>query len=231
MNRCTSGLRSLIDAWLYESMMAWAIVLSLTMRRLMNRFCGPRAPPLPPRRAPPPAVDPDFRAALLAARPRPQHEMRDRRDRRQRLAAETEREDRRQVVGAFDLAGGMALDREAGIVRLHPLAVVLDPHLFLASKLHVDPHAARAGVDGVLDELFDDGGWTLDHFARGDLVGEVGGEAVDSTHGSDPAAAAETGEHQRGHRQRNADHPPELRVFTARKVRQQCVHGLQTRQQ
>jgi hypothetical protein len=45
MNRCTSGLRSLIEATLYASMMAWAIVRSFTIRRLTKTFCGPRLGP------------------------------------------------------------------------------------------------------------------------------------------------------------------------------------------
>ena len=46
MNRCTSGLRSLIDATLYASEMAWAIVRSRTSRPLMKTFCGPRLGPV-----------------------------------------------------------------------------------------------------------------------------------------------------------------------------------------
>ena len=39
------------------------------------------------------------------------------------------------------------------------------------------------GVDGVLDQLLDDGRRALDDLAGGDLVGEVGREPADAAHG------------------------------------------------
>ena len=124
------------------------------------------------------AVDADLGAALLPSRARAQHEMRHRRNRRQRLAAEPERQDRREIVGAPDLAGRVALDRQPRIVRLHPLAVVLDADLLLAAELDVDRQPAGAGVDRVLDQFLDDRGGPLDDLAGGDLVGEVGGQTA-----------------------------------------------------
>ncbi len=124
------------------------------------------------------AVHANLRAALLPARARPQHEVRHRRDRRQRFAAKTEREDGRQIVGAADLAGRVPLDRQPRVLRHHPFAVVLDAHLFLAAELDVDRETPGAGVDRVLDQLLDDRGRTLDDLAGRDLVREVGGEAV-----------------------------------------------------
>ena len=115
---------------------------------------------------------------VLPARARAQHEVRDRRDRRQRFAAEPEREDRGEVVGAPDLARRVPLDRQPRILRLHPLAVVLDADLLLAAELDVNREPARAGVDRVLDQLLDDRGRPLDDLAGGDLVGEVGGQAA-----------------------------------------------------
>ena len=81
-----------------------------------------------------------------------------------------------------DLAGGVPLDRQPRILRLHPLAIVLDPHLLLAAPFDVDGQAARARVDRVLDQLLDDGGRPLDDFAGGNLVGEIGGETMDFAH-------------------------------------------------
>ena len=104
--------------------------------------------------------------------------MRHRRDRRQRFAAEAERQDRREIVGAPDLARRVPLDRQPRVVRLHPFAVVLDADLLLAAELDVNRQPPRAGVDRVLDQLLDDRGGPLDDFAGGDLVGEVGGKAV-----------------------------------------------------
>ena len=69
----------------------------------------------------------------------------------------------------------MALDRQARILRVHALAVVLDANQLLAAELDGDGEAPRAGVDRVLDQLLDDRGRTLDDLAGGNLVGEVGG--------------------------------------------------------
>ena len=128
------------------------------------------------------AVDADLGAALPSARARTQQEMRHRRDRRQRLAAEAEREDRGEIVGAADLARRMPLDREPRILRLHPFPIVLDADLFLAAELDVDRNPPRAGVDRVLHQLLDDGRRALDDFAGGDLVRKVRREAVDLCH-------------------------------------------------
>ena len=134
----------------------------------------------------------------VAARARAQHEMRHRRDRRQRFAAEPQRADRREIVGPADLARRVPLDGEPRVVGLHALAVVFDADLLLAAELDVDRQPAGAGVDRVLDELLDDGGRPLDDLAGGNLIGEVGGQrAILPTVPSDPALAAEQREHAR----------------------------------
>ena len=107
---------------------------------------------------------------------RAQREVRDRRDARQRLAAKAERPDRAEIVGARDLARGVALDRQPRVLGLHPLAVVFDADQLLAAELDGDGDAPRAGVERVLDQLLDDGRRTLDDFAGGDLVREIGRE-------------------------------------------------------
>ena len=84
------------------------------------------------------AVDPDLGAGRAAARARTQGEMRDRRDARQRLATKPERANRRQVLGAGNLAGGMPLDRQPRVLGVHPFAVVLDAQRLLAAELDRD---------------------------------------------------------------------------------------------
>ena len=117
------------------------------------------------------AVHANFGARDIAPQPRPHHEMRDRRDAGQRLAAKSQRVDGGEIVGPLNLAGRVALERQPRIVRAHPLAVVFDAHQALAAHFDVDLNAPRAGVDGVFDELFDDRGRPLDDFAGGDLIG------------------------------------------------------------
>ena len=102
--------------------------------------------------------------------------MGDRGNRWQRLAAEAERGNPAQVLGSPDLARGVALDGQPGVIRLHAFPIVLNANLLLAAELDVNRDAAGAGIDGVLDELLDDGGWAFDDFSRGNLIGEVRGK-------------------------------------------------------
>ena len=111
-----------------------------------------------------------FGSRGCAARARAQQQVRDRRDRRQRLAAKAEGLDRRQIVRGPDLARRVALERQPRVVGLHPLAVVFDANQPLAAELGRDGDATGAGVEAVFDELLDDGRGALDHLARGDLV-------------------------------------------------------------
>ncbi len=82
---------------------------------------------------------------------RPQAEVRDRCDARQRLAAETERRDRGEIVGAADLARRMPLQAQPRILRIHAEAVVFDANQLLAAVLDGHGNARGARVDRVLD--------------------------------------------------------------------------------
>ena len=85
-----------------------------------------------------PGVDADLGAASSLPRSaRPQQEARHRRDAGQRLAAEPQRANRREVVLARDLARRMPLDRQPRILRLHAVAVVFDANQLLAAELDV----------------------------------------------------------------------------------------------
>ena len=104
------------------------------------------------------AVHLDLGAAHRAAGAGAQRQVRHRRDRRQRFAAEAERRDGRQVAARPDLARRVPLQRQLRIVWRHPLAVVFDADQTLAAVLDRHRHPPRAGVDGVFDEFLDDGG-------------------------------------------------------------------------
>jgi len=97
--------------------------------------------------------------------------MRHRRNAGQRFAAESERRDPLEIVGAANLAGRMTLDREPGVLRIHPFPVVLDADQLLAAEFNRDGQPPRARIDRVFNQLLDDGRRTLDDFARGDLIG------------------------------------------------------------
>jgi hypothetical protein len=64
----------------------------------------------------------------------------------------------------------MALEGEQGVVAVHPLAVVPDADLTLAAPGDADVDRARAGIQGILDQLLDDGGRPVDDLARRDAV-------------------------------------------------------------
>ncbi len=72
-------------------------------------------------------------------------EPRDRRDRRQRLAAKTEGRDVIEIVGGGDLRGRVPLEGEQGIVGVHAAAVVGHPDQAAAAvdELDLDPAGLR----------------------------------------------------------------------------------------
>ena len=134
------------------------------------------------------AVDANLGSARSAAGARAKHEVRDRRDARQRLAAKTERPDRAQIVSVRYLARGVALERQPGVLRLHSLAIVVDANQLLAAELDGNRDAPGTGVERVLDELLDDGSRTFDDFAGGNLIREVGRQTMNAGHREWPVA-------------------------------------------
>src|SRR5579871_637666 len=98
------------------------------------------------------------------------------------LAAEAECCDRQEVVGGAEFAGGVALEGEEGVVLDHAVAVVGDADELAASGFDLDADAGGSGVEGVFEELFDDGGGALNDFAGSNLVGYQVGENADAAH-------------------------------------------------
>ena len=88
----------------------------------------------------------------------------------------------------------MADHREAGVVAVHAGAVVGDADEVDAALFEVDTDAARAGVEGVLDQLLDDAGGALDDLSGGDLVGQILRQDLD------PARLAQRAFHGRSER-------------------------------
>ena len=119
----------------------------------------------------------------LLGRARLQAQAADGGDRGQGFAAEAQGGDGEQVFGVLQLAGGVALEGQQGIVAHHAAAVVDDLDELLAAGLDVDPDARGAGIQRVLQQLLDHRGGTLDDLTGGDLVGNVLGEYVNSSHG------------------------------------------------
>ncbi len=128
------------------------------------------------------ALDVDARAVAVLGGRGLEPEPRDGGDGRERLAPEPHRRDGGEPLRVAELRGRVALEREQGVVAVHPAAVVGHAHQREPALLDVDGDRAGARVEGVLDELLHDGGGSLDHLARGDLVHEPGGQDVDARH-------------------------------------------------
>ena len=57
----------------------------------------------------------------------------------------------------------------------------------VAAAFDFDADRPSAGVQRVFEQLFDDGGGTLDDFTRGNAVGNVFREYADAGHGKRPS--------------------------------------------
>ena len=128
------------------------------------------------------ARDGDLRAEVSALRPRFHRKARNGGNRRQRFAAEAERANRLEVVSRADLARRMAQDRETCVLFRHTLAVVRHAQEARAARQDFDFDLRGAGVDGIFDELLDDGGRALDDFAGSNLVDRAVVEHMDTAH-------------------------------------------------
>ena len=129
-------------------------------------------------------VDPSVADRDFCSRGRPllaraEHQLGDGGDRRQRFPTEAVRGDGLEVVERPELRGGVALERQLGVAPAHALAIVAHADEPGPSLFDLDVHAARPGVERVLDELLDDGPRPLDDLAGRDLVDEILGKPLD----------------------------------------------------
>ncbi len=130
------------------------------------------------------ALDQHPRAQLVLVPPGAQLHLRNGRDAGQRLAAETLGAHHGEVVGAADLAGGVALEAQARIGGRHALAIVGHLDQAASGVLHHEDDVRGARIHAVLQQFLHHAGRTLHHLARGDLVGHmVGQQADDVGHG------------------------------------------------
>jgi hypothetical protein len=127
-------------------------------------------------------------------RPRLERDLPDAGDRRQRFAPEPHRADPEQVVGGGQFAGGVLGERQRQVVRLDAAPVVRHADQFGAAGVQVDVDARRPGVDGVFEQLLDDGRRPFDHLAGRDLGDHVRGQLANAVHcGLDLSTSASGG--------------------------------------
>ncbi len=106
----------------------------------------------------------------LAARSRGDAHARDRRERREGLAAKAERPHPVEILGRSDLAGRMPSQRERQVLRRDAAAVIAHPDAPSPAGFELDLDTPRPRIQAVLDELLDRRGRTLDHLAGRDLI-------------------------------------------------------------
>ena len=63
-----------------------------------------------------------------------------------------------------------------------PRAVVGHANQAASAGLDLDAEPRRLGIERVLDQFLDHAGRPLDHFAGGDLVGDLFGQETDAVH-------------------------------------------------
>ena len=90
----------------------------------------------------------------------------------ERLASETKGPDLAEIFGPVDLAGGVPLEGQQGIVGGHALPVIQHPHQTLSACLNGDFQVAGSGIQGVLQQLLHHRGRAFHHLACGNLVGQ-----------------------------------------------------------
>ena len=131
----------------------------------------------------PAAGDADFRAGGAVRRAASQHQPADLGDRRQRLAAEAQRSNAKQIVGLGDLACGVGGQGQRQLLGRDAAAVVRDADHLQPALRHRNVDPRRPRIDRVLHQLLDDARGPLDHLAGGDLVDQRRRQLSDGRHG------------------------------------------------
>ena len=88
-----------------------------------------------------------------------------------------------EVFRLGDFAGRMAFQREQRVVAAHSETVIGDVDERAPAVLDGDGDAFGFGVERILDQFLHDRGGPLDHFACGDLVGDLFGKETNPVHG------------------------------------------------
>ena len=126
------------------------------------------------------AVQSNERAEFVALQSSPHRKLRHRGNRRQRLAAKTERRNALQLGSRREFARGVRSNCETRVFSIHANAVIRHFDVRLAAVDNFDINASRLRVDGVFDQLFDNRRRTLDNLARRNLVNRIDIEQFDA---------------------------------------------------
>ena len=78
-----------------------------------------------------------------------------------------------KIFGVFYLGGGVALKGQQSIIAHHAAAVIGHLDELFAATFNLNFNAGGPGVEGIFQQLFQDGSRALNYLARSDLVGNV----------------------------------------------------------
>jgi len=119
---------------------------------------------------------------MRAARARCQRETRHRGNGRERFTAKAQRRNRFEIGDRGDFRRRMSCDRKRKVLALDACAVVGHAQAFDAAGREIDIDLRSAGVETVLEKLFQCRRGPLDDFAGGDLIDEQIRERVNRVH-------------------------------------------------
>ena len=102
------------------------------------------------------------------------------------FTAEAKRMDVGQIVRCFNFAGGVADKRRGDIFCLDAGAVIADLDQLDAAGFNADGHLRGTGINGVFQQLLNNGCRTLDHLTGCDQLGCVLIQNMDHCHGAFP---------------------------------------------
>ena len=104
------------------------------------------------------------------------------RDRGQGFSAKAQGGNREQIVARAQLGGSVPFERQQRIIAHHAAAIIGNAYELASSALHADHDAGGAGVEGILQQLFDHRRRPVNYFAGRDLIGHLVGQYVDTAH-------------------------------------------------
>ena len=121
-----------------------------------------------------------FRGILL---PGPERDPGHRSDARQRLAAKPHGRDREKVGFRLDLAGGVRLETQQGVIRVHAVSVIHHRDHVRAGFLDPDRDLVRMGVQRIFQQFLQHGSGAFHHFTRCDFIVDLFRQQIDPAHG------------------------------------------------
>ena len=81
------------------------------------------------------------------------------------FAAESHRSDEKDIFEGLDFTGCMFQEANSEIIVGHTVSIIFDLDESFTAINNLDIDGLCLGVDGIIEEFADDGGWALDSFS------------------------------------------------------------------